>query len=605
MQDSILIYVAGNPELYPLEYYDADTESYQGAIPALLADFAASHGYEIVYYEPGRADNRAGLAEKMQVDVISGVVSGESFENTAGTLTLFAADGDGGTAEYGLAFTSTAPESFIGELSAYAVERSTADVTAELLASSAGEPARDEYLLPVTAGLGAALCLAVCALIAVLRRGSKRRRAADLERRIDPCTGLLNQFGLERAFRETVNEDNRALYYMLCFHFELGHIERVSGPGEIPRFQRFAADVLRRRAGNGEIMARGNNGDFFVLRRDTGADAARGWALGALGEIRTYTYSGAQLSGRDASAGVYPLAAKQHDYEQILYHARQCAMAAGREDLNAKICGAEQCHICEEERELLADLEHGLEYGEFQLHIQFFVSAEDFSITGGEALSRWQHPRRGLLGPDRFIPLLEREGRIDRLDLYNLDKACAFLQRLRDLRGGNYFYISCNFSRLSFSRPELADRCREIIERYDFPRSELIIEITESGLISPNAAEQMSANLAAIRALGVQVMFDDFGMGYSTFHDLQDFPMDGLKLDKSLVDNLGTERGRVIADGIIRTGHRLGLAVLAEGVEQEWQVDELKKLHCDLLQGYLFSVPIPAGEAMERVSGPR
>ena len=129
------------------------------------------------------------------------------------------------------------------------------------------------------------------------------------------------------------------------------------------------------------------------------------------------------------------------------------------------------------------------------------------------------------------------------------------------------------------------------------------MEITESGYINPAEAGQMRANILAVRSLGVQVMLDDFGMGYATFHDLQEFPMDGLKLDKSLVDTIDTEQGKVIVDGIVRTGHKLGLVVLAEGVEEEWQVDALKALNCDLLQGYLFSPPIPASEALRRVAG--
>ena len=110
-------------------------------------------------------------------------------------------------------------------------------------------------------------------------------------------------------------------------------------------------------------------------------------------------------------------------------------------------------------------------------------------------------------------------------------------------------------------------------------------------------------NIQAVRSLGIRVMLDDFGMGYTTFHDLLEFPMDGLKLDKSLVDRLSTEPGKIVLGGIIDTAHKLGLSVLAEGVEEEWQVDELRRMGCDLLQGYLFSIPLPASEAMRRITG--
>lgn len=601
MQENTLIYIAGNPDLYPLEYYDAESETYQGAIPELLADFAEDSGYQIVYYQPGSSDRRETLAQQRQVDAVSGVVTGESFPNTGDMLPLFSTEVEGQTVTYGIALTSVAPDGLAEQLADYAGTRSQAAETGEILHAAENMPVEQNVLLPAVIGLGVALCLALCVLLIALRRSRRNRHAWQQERWVDPSTGLLNRAGIEKAFRETINPSNRSLYYMLCFHFELGHIERMSGPGEILRFHDFAADVLRRHAGENGILFRGSNGDFFVLSQSGNNAAAEQWALDALQEIRTYICAGAPLSRRDVSVGICPLSAAHPDLEHLLFHARQCAIAAARDEAGARFCAADVCRACEEERELLNDLEHGLKNDEFQMNLQFFVSAADFTIMGGEALSRWQHPKKGFLNPERFVPLLEQEGRIDRLDLYNLEKSCAFLQKLNEVREED-FYLSCNFSRSTFAQPMLMKRCRDIIERYHFPRRELIIEVTESGYIKAADAPQMRENILSLRSLGVQVMFDDFGMGYSTFHDLQEYPMDGLKLDKSLVDNMGTERGRVLLDGIVRTGHALGLTVLAEGVEELWQVEQLKHLHCDLLQGYYFSVPLPAQEALRRLT---
>ena len=147
------------------------------------------------------------------------------------------------------------------------------------------------------------------------------------------------------------------------------------------------------------------------------------------------------------------------------------------------------------------------------------------------------------------------------------------------------------------------ERCRALLEQYNFPRRELIVEITESGAIRSEDAAQMRANILAMRKLGVQILFDDFGMGYAAFRDLQEYPMDGLKLDREFVENMGTEQGQAITEGIIRTGHRLGITILAEGVEHEWQVKALQTLRCDLLQGYFFAMPITVEEAFQRIVG--
>lgn len=263
--------------------------------------------------------------------------------------------------------------------------------------------------------------------------------------------------------------------------------------------------------------------------------------------------------------------------------------------------GEDSSRICEAERELLGDLEHGLASGEFQLYLQFIVDARSYKIVGGEALSRWLHPRKGLLSPDRYVPLFEKEDRIERLDFYNLDQACGLLEKL-GRTGGIDVFITCNLSRRSFARADLAERCRAIIGRHGFPRRNLVIEITESGYTGGEEIPQMRGNIQAVRSLGVRVMLDDFGMGYTAFRDLLRFPMDGLKLDKSLVDSMGTETGRIVLEGIVRTGHRLGLTILAEGVETQQQVEELSGLNCDLLQGYLFSQPLPAAEALRQLA---
>ena len=219
---------------------------------------------------------------------------------------------------------------------------------------------------------------------------------------------------------------------------------------------------------------------------------------------------------------------------------------------------------------------------------------------GGETLSRWKHPRLGLLGPDRYIPDLEGDGRISALDLFGLERTCAFLEDL-DRQGIRDFFLSCNFSRRTFAAPDFARRCIEIIGRHSFARKLLILEVTETQQIDRREAAQMLDNILRIRRQGARVIFDDFGMGFSSFHDLQDYPMDGLKLDKELVDNMGTERGRIILRALVDTGHRMGMTILAEGVENEEQIQLLRDLRCDVLQGFRFSVPLPAEEARKRI----
>ncbi len=129
----------------------------------------------------------------------------------------------------------------------------------------------------------------------------------------------------------------------------------------------------------------------------------------------------------------------------------------------------------------------------------------------------------------------------------------------------------------------------------------LILEVTESQQLSDAETAQMLRNIATVREFGTRVIFDDFGVGFSSFHDLQDGLMDGLKLDKELVDNMWTKKGRIILQALVDAGHRIGMTILAEGVETDEQIETLRQLHCDAFQGFRFSVPLPLEEAWKRI----
>lgn len=303
MQKTSFIYVAGNPALYPLEYYDPVSQEYRGAIPRLLADFAAKCGYNLVYCQPGAADRRRELAEDPQVQVISGVASGEHFPGSAGALTLYRTEAAGTAAEYGLVFTGTAPEAFVRALTGYAAERGEDAAMGELLAAVEEPLSGTAHALPAGAASGEGRSVPMDVLLTVSRWEERRLEA---ERELDACTGLCNQTGLERLFRETVREEDRGRYAMFCFHFDLWHIEHVGGPGAAEEFLRYAAGALRRSAPGGAVLARGDSGDFFLLCRADSADTARDWARRMLDAVQTAPCAGVPGSCRDASVGIVP-----------------------------------------------------------------------------------------------------------------------------------------------------------------------------------------------------------------------------------------------------------------------------------------------------------
>ena len=596
-RDGAIIYVAGNPDLYPVEYYDAQSQTYQGAVPALLADFARAYGYDLRYFQPGAEDRRDEFAANQQVDLISGCEAGDRYLHTAGEpLLLFTSQSDGAETAYALFLTQVSPASLQSDLRAYAAQITQAQWTGALL-EAAGEapPAQLPIGALVGGGLAALSLLAALAVSLVCLRREKKRRAR--REQTDPETGLGTVGALADSFSRIVRDQSRGSYNLVCIHLDLDQIGRLRGYERAKELLRLGAQALRQAAEPGDVPARCGP-DLLALRRAPDPQQAARWAEEVLERIRAG--SPRVLRPQDAAAGIYPLSGEILDFDHALFHAGQCARAACREAQDSRLCGTEQCRECRQRWNVLDDLSAALERNEFQLYLQFFVSAGSFRVVGAEALSRWYHPRLGLLPPARYVPLLEEADRIRDLDFYGLEKVCAFLQEL-DQRGIRDFFISCNFARRTISMPDFAQRCTGIVRRHAFARKLLILEVTESQSLSHAEDLQMLQNIQAVRRFGIRVIFDDFGAGFSSFHDLQGYPMDGLKLDKELVDNMQTERGRILLHALVDAGHRMGLTILAEGVEEDSQIAVLQELRCDAFQGYRFSVPLPEAEARRRI----
>jgi len=212
-------------------------------------------------------------------------------------------------------------------------------------------------------------------------------------------------------------------------------------------------------------------------------------------------------------------------------------------------------------------------------------------VAGAEVLLRWQHPTRGLLGPGAFIPFAEQTGFIRRITRWMLDRAMG--QAAGWHRDGKPLPLAVNISAEDLADPRLDARIAGLLSRHRLPPSLLTVEVTESGFIDdPNNA---LGRLDALAALGVHVSIDDFGTGYSSLSHLARMPAHEVKIDRSFLQEMdaGPEYAAVVQSAI-EMGHRLGMRVVAEGIETEGQADRLRAFGCDVGQGYLYAKPMPA-----------
>ncbi|HXN94255.1 MAG TPA: EAL domain-containing protein [Candidatus Acidoferrales bacterium] len=244
--------------------------------------------------------------------------------------------------------------------------------------------------------------------------------------------------------------------------------------------------------------------------------------------------------------------------------------------------------------QLETDLRRALERGEFRNFYQPIVALVSGEIAGFEALLRWQHPTRGLLGPIEFIPVAEETGLIRELGWWNLREAC---RQISEWRAGSiahrHLTISVNLSAKQFLQPNLVEDIKKLLGELALAPEALKLEITESTVMAdPSAAVEM---LQQIKSLGIRLAIDDFGTGYSSLSYLHRFPLDTLKIDRSFISGMGDEgEGLEIARTILPMANNLRLDVVAEGVETIQQVAMLKKLECKYGQGFYFSRPLTA-----------
>ncbi len=252
------------------------------------------------------------------------------------------------------------------------------------------------------------------------------------------------------------------------------------------------------------------------------------------------------------------------------------------------------------EQEIINNMGKALEEEHFKVYYQPQYNHTTGQLVGAEALVRWLHPTRGIISPGVFIPVLEKNNFIVKLDLFVFEKTCALLRRMIDEKV-QPVPLSVNVSRLDILYPDMPEQMEAIRRKYDVPVEWLRVEITESAIM--DGIEKLTSFIEKMHKLGFNVEMDDFGSGYSSLNMLKNLDLDTLKLDMRLLSDEGSSKnnGAVILTGLVRMAKWLGLPIIGEGVEHKEQADFLASIGCSYVQGFLYSRPIPEEDFFEMV----
>jgi diguanylate cyclase (GGDEF)-like protein len=435
----------------------------------------------------------------------------------------------------------------------------------------------------------------VSSMLEARMRASLRRAKSEIELRsvTDALTELANRVMFEGALANAVREADAHQGHVVLLFIDLDGFKPINelfGHHSGDRMLREIGGRLRALARPEDLVARLGADEFLMLLNGSlqPSEVAR------LAETVLETVNQpCQLGGREASVtcsigiATYP----EHGPLQTLIAHAEAAMRAAKAGGGAAHCGFEPHMMgnAREHVELLQDLRHALAQGELQLHYQPKVHAPSGEVTGAEALMRWQHPTRGMIGPTVFIPIAERHGLIATLGNWVIDEACRQLRVWRD--EGLRMRVAINLSVHQLRQPDLADRVEAALRRHRVKPDLLTCEITES--VAMEDPDSMMKTFEKLAGIGVHISIDDFGTGYSSLSYLRRLPAGELKIDRSFVFDLeSSSDARAVVDAVVKLAQALGLKVVAEGVETEAQHEILRSLGCDELQGYLFARPM-------------
>jgi diguanylate cyclase (GGDEF)-like protein/PAS domain S-box-containing protein len=347
---------------------------------------------------------------------------------------------------------------------------------------------------------------------------------------------------------------------------------------------------------SGDTVARFGGDEFVVLLEDDDVDAAAHIVSERFHQALAEPF---EVNGEaiplHASIGIAIGQAGACSPNQLLRDADLAMYVAKRNGRGRSERFAPEMHRQAARRlEVASELPAAIRDDQLVLFYQPIVDISSERILAAEALVRWNHPRRGLIFPDEFIPVAESTGIVVALDRWVLDDACRQTSEWR--RTGivdDSFYISVNVSARHFKDHAVVDDIVHALNASHLPPSALLVEVTESAL--EDYFDPDGSFLRELKAIGVRLAIDDFGTGYSSLARLSDFPIDIVKIDKSFVDRLsGDADGETMVRAVVELSHSLGMQAVAEGVESREQAVALERLGCTLAQGYLFARPMPA-----------
>ncbi|MEE0132794.1 MAG: EAL domain-containing protein [Treponema sp.] len=443
------------------------------------------------------------------------------------------------------------------------------------------------------------LAISLFALITITAFLSYKKNKRDMEKIAfyDPVTYGLNDKGFQLRFQELVAKARPHTYSIILInmrHFKL--INEQYGKEAGNKTLRHIHNCISKNLRNAEFASRDNADRFFICLREHRLEAIEGRLRAIHNDLNAFNKQRETSYPLDFNCGAKIVEHPHNEVILIQDHARLAYDLAVQEN---KFCVFYKKAFTDkllknQEMDLL--FETSLKNEDFKLYLQPKVHLGTGVVCGAEALVRWIHPQKGVIFPSDFIPLFEGNGKICQLDLYMFEKVCQLINRWQE-ENRQLIPISVNLSRQHyFHNPEFLSTFAKMAEDYHIPPGIIDFELTESIFFETDRFNSVKKSLEEMHQLGFLCSLDDFGVGFSSLGLLKEFDIDTIKFDRQFFLDVSTEKSKTILESLMEMSEKLGIKTVAEGIETQEQLDYLGEISCDIIQGYIFSMPLEVSE---------
>ena len=587
------LYVAGNPDNYPIEYYDEDAKMYKGVIPDLLSEISRHSGHNFVYIN-GNKNERNKMGEDLQADIVSSLDGNTSYGKDY--LELISYEKNGETRKAGLVFTTIADDDEIFAIKTAVNKISEAEKNG-IYISYASQTSKTNYTRLIFTLL--LFCILLLFVVFLFLRIRRIRKENEADKMTDAETGMGNLRFFKYHFRYTIGDIARNLYHIAYIILDSSYLRSYHGDSSFDEVLKYTASVLSENTGDREIAARITENGFALAYQSTNDEDAKKRLKEIMDKLNSFEGVKDKSNKLVFHAATYHLSSSDRNCEILLFNLRKNCNRIFGTDKQIKYCDIHSMNMIQEEKKITESILKGFENNEFRMYLQFIVDNKTKKIVSAEALSRWDSSEKGLIGPGKYIENMEHSGLISRHDFYMFELACRQLEKWTGTEFEN-IALSCNFTRITLSEENFIEKILVISNGYSFDKSKIAIEITEDAIEKDR--ETATKNVVRAKELGFRIYLDDLGSGYTSLANLCDYPIDVVKIDRDILLKTELENGKKLFAGIIALAHNMDIKVICEGVETKEQNALVSESDCDYVQGWYYSKALPLEECEAFIS---